>query len=152
MKEDNYVQECLQIRPEKLQEEFCRVPSDLSYWGEQYASALREWKHAKLHRERVEARLHLVLKETLAATGTKATVKDLEAHVHGHEDYEAAKNEEVEKEATHLLMKTRFWAVSAKKDLVQSMGAQIRAEMSHDPLVRDSVRAHRLEKDKDDDF
>ena len=57
--------------------------------------------------------------------------------------YHSAKVHAIECEATHASLKSRCMALAAKKDMVQSLGAQIRVEMGYDPAVRDAVRTTR---------
>jgi len=136
--QQDYLEECVNILPEAIQEEFVRVPSDIAYWGHQYAMSLKTWKAAKLERERTEAELHIRQKELLINQGVKRpTVGDIEAAVALNPDYQSAKLHEVEMEAEHLAAKVRYQAVCAKKDMVQSLGAQIRTEMERDPSIRE---------------
>jgi hypothetical protein len=119
-----------------LQQEFCKVPSDLAYWGERMADTHQAAKVARLRREQVESRLYTQYKAEIEAEGKRATEAAVHAALVQDDLYEHAKLTEIEAEAAALSMKNRFWAVSAKKDLVQSLGATIRAEMQRDPMVR----------------
>ena len=132
---DEYLSECVRINSDNLQEEFCRVPADLAYWGERMADAAKDAKLAKLHREKTESVLYAKHRAELSNFG-KTTEAAIRAAVVDDPAYEKAKIREIEADAAATAFKNRFWAVSAKKDLVQSLGATIRVEMQRDPLVR----------------
>lgn len=143
---DQYLYDSVAIEPEAIQEEMVRVPSDIAYWGEQKANALKAFKIAKLTKERGEATLNMTHREALALGATKApTVDAVRASVVSDSRYEELALAEIEAEATYAALQTRFTAICAKKDMVQSLGAQLRAEMEKDPMTRDRVRTQRLD-------
>ena len=136
--DDSYYEECVNLSVDDIKAEFCRLPADLAYWGARHAEALEVWKTAKSYRESTEARLHLIQRETLAVGGSKRpTVADIAAAVTMAPEYSSAHAAEISAEAAHLAAKNRFLAVSAKKDILQSLGAHVRMEMSQDPIIRD---------------
>ena len=145
---DDYLYECVTVFPEAIQEEMVRTPVDLAYWGEQHGRAMEAWKMAKLTREKVEAELFLELQESIQEeTKKKPTLDTIKASVVTHPKYDAAKLNEIEAEARYQTMKNRLSAVAAKKDMIQSIGAQLRAEMAADPSVAEDIRTR-----KGDDF
>lgn len=144
MEVDLYLKDCVTIAPEAIQEEFVRVPADIAYWGELYANALRAWKIAKLTSEKMIAMLNIEHRERLIEGGVaKPTVDAVKSAVVQDDRYEVTKLAEIEAEAAHASLRSRCQAIAAKKDMVQSLGAQLRVEMGHDPTVRDAVRATR---------
>jgi len=141
---DSYLADCVQISPEALQEEFVRVPADLAYWGELHAQAVKQHLLAKVEVERLGARLSLECRERLLAEGKKPTESTVEAAVMLDPSYHAARLTAVEAEATRVALRSRFDAVATKRDMLQSLGAQIRVEMERDPIVREAVRGSRM--------
>jgi hypothetical protein len=114
--EDTYAKQSVEIVPEAIREEFVRVPSDMAFWGERYAEAVRAYLVAEQNRKATHARLRLTIRSVAAAGGTKMT--------------------EAEAEAAKLAAKTRFDAVAAKRDMCMSLGAHIRSEMSPHQIRR----------------
>lgn len=124
--EDSYFKESVDITPEAIQEEFIRVPADMAYWGAKYAEASRAYLIAEQAVKECKARLRLAIRETAT---TKLTVDDVDARVEGSAEYQTTKMAEIEAEAAKLAAKARLDAVIAKRDMVMSLGAHIRAEM-----------------------
>jgi len=146
---DQYLYDSLALEPEAIQEEMVRVPTDLAYWGEQQANALSVFKKAKLLHERNTAQLNMSHREKMAVDPARKkppTVDEIEAAVKNDPSYESSALHEIECEATYMALRSRFAAICAKKDMVQSLGAQLRLEMGNDPVVRDRVRTNRLQR------
>jgi hypothetical protein len=136
MEFSEYLYNAVTILPEAIQEEFVRVPADLAYWGEQYSVAVSDHLHAKNARETTHARLMVEKRAAAQVTGGKLTVGDLEAAVATDPTYQEVVVAEIEAEARKAAMRTRVDAVHAKKEMLISLGAQLRAEMGADPLTR----------------
>jgi hypothetical protein len=159
---DDYLKDCTRIEPTALEEEFVRLPSDLAYWNERYSRAFKAFLCAKIDFERAEARAHIECRETLMIEavgkaaevtvstteepkGKKApvvkvkapTVDDINAATMEHPDLvkarEALLNAEVEKVRLFGVLD----AVRAKREMIVSLGAHIRAEMQGDPSLRE---------------
>jgi hypothetical protein len=135
---DSYLYDCANVEPEALDEEFIRVPADLAYWNERYAQAHKSHLLAKLDSERTEASLMLEMREKLKAMGGKPTVDEVRANVITDPTYGSARLAEIEAEVERTRLRGLVGALEAKKDMLQSLGAKLRSEMS-DPLLR-SVR------------
>lgn len=133
---DDYLAKACEIDPLCIQEEYVRLPADLAYWNQKYAIAFRAWARARLSRKRLEAVLAIEHREQFAVDGRKATEGMVTAAVETDDRLEAAAAFEVEAEVE----KVRLWgvldAVRAKKDMLVSIGAHVRAEMNSDPTVR----------------
>lgn len=141
---DDYLVQCVQLNPEDLQNEFCRTGADLAYFGARFAEALKTWRLAEGSRKRMWAKLYMYYRSELTEQDKgRVTEKQIESAVEVDAQYEKARLVEVTAEAYHLSAKTEFIAVQAKKDLLQSLGAQVRAEMSADPTIRDNRAAQR---------
>jgi hypothetical protein len=140
---DAYLVDCVKLDPIALDEEFIRLPGDLAYWNEKYAQAIRAHLHAKHDADKTRAAVMLEIREEAASTGVKMTVADVDARVTIDERVSEADIALVEAEAAMKHARVRCEAVMAKRDMLQSLGAKIRAEMS-DPVVREQFAGRRL--------
>jgi hypothetical protein len=141
---DEYLLECVTIEPTMLDDEFVRVPVDLAYWHERYSESIRSYLLAKLEYDQARARVGLELREEVAAMGVKKTVGDIEAMITVHPDVSAAYLALVEADAEKQSLRNRCEAVQAKREMLQSLGAKMRAEMMSDPALRDQIIAQKL--------
>jgi hypothetical protein len=140
---DEYLYDSVNTDPLKLDDEFVRLPADLAYWHGQAANALRAYQTAKIDTKRLEARLSIELREQQIHDGKKPTESTVAAAVETSDEmYEARKNL-VGLEADYERIRGVVDAVRAKKDMVVSIGHQIRAELS-DPIVRAAYADKRL--------
>jgi len=128
--EDAYLKQSVDILPEAIREEFVRVPADLAYWGEKYAEAVKAHLLAAHHTKRMRAQLSIQVRELAHAKDQKLTVDQVEAWVEQAPDYQSMRLQEIEAEAAKVSARCRLDAVSAKKDMVVSLGSHMRAEMS----------------------
>ena len=140
---DAYLRDCVHIDPLQINEEFIRIPGDLAYWNGKYADALREFLMAKINKDRVKGILRIDCRDELVEAGKKPTEGLVNDHVDQHEDYIAS----AERLAAAETGKGRLYgvldAVRSKKEMLISLGAHLRAEMEHDPLIRDQSRGAR---------
>ena len=131
-----------------------RVPSDLAYWNERFASALHEFLDAKIARERVLGELLCdpILRDELDEhIGKKATVEQLKGWVMRDDRYLAAKMREMGAEVEKHRLRGCVEAIAAKRDMLISLGAHVRLEMMHDPVLRQRMAALRDIDVSDDD-
>lgn len=141
---EQYLSECVTLDDLALDEEYIRTPADLAYWNARYADALRAYLTAKLAHETNAARLHLRVKaDNDLGGGKKATVADLEAMVVVDPDYQRTAMAMVEADAERQRLRGSVDAIACKKDMLQSLGAKLRAEMGADPMVRAEQRRSR---------
>ena len=119
-----------------LDEEFLRLPSDLAYWNAQYTAANKKYLIEKHECRVTEARVRMVLREETLKDKPKPTGDDLKAMVHEDEEYIEAHMKYVLADAEKERLKKFAEAVAAKKDMLQSIGAKLRVELSNDPVVR----------------
>lgn len=120
-----------------LQAEFVRLPADLAFWGAQYAEAFRAWNLAKLELERLSAQLSLEIRDALQGQAKgRVTLGEIEQVLHASEPYQVARRAEIEAEAEKVRLYGVVDAVRAKREMLVSLGAQQRAEMANDPMVR----------------
>lgn len=141
-----YLRECVTIEPMALEEEFVRVPSDLAYWGARWADAQKAAALAKLQRDQVEAAIDAEHRAEAAAAGEKVTEKVIASRVASDDRMRACEIELIEAEARAARARAFADAVRAKKDMVVSLGSQVRAEMAANPALRDTLSTARLVK------
>lgn len=139
-----YLRECVTIEPMALEEEFVRVPADLAYWGARWADAQKEAALAKLQRDQVEAAIDAEHRAVAASSGEKVTEKVIAARVVADERMRAIEIELIEAEARASRARAFADAVRAKKDMVVSLGSQVRAEMAANPSLRDNLTTARM--------
>jgi len=134
---EEYLRECITLDDFALDEEFVRMPADMAYWNGQYADALRGYMLAKLAHDRNAARLHLRVKASNEeGGGKKATVGDLEAMVLTDDSYQETALALLEADVERVRLRGVCDAIATKRDMLQSLGAKLRAEMAGDPMVR----------------
>ena len=128
------------IEPLALSEEFARVPSDIAYWNEVYAQSYHVWLELKLARERTWAQLYQEKQSfllTLGKSGKGPTVGEIEAEVTQAPEYLEVRSREIQAEAEKIRSYGMVDALRSKRDMLISLGAHQRAEMEHDPVIRE---------------
>lgn len=131
------VSEALDIDEFTLKAEFIRLPADMGYWNARYAEALRLHLRMKHACEMCWAGLDLEYREKQLEVGAKKlTEKGLESSIESDARYIEAKSAEVEAESERWRMRGIVDSLSAKRDMLMSLGAYVRQEMQ-DPLIRD---------------
>lgn len=140
---DDYLHDCVNTDPLKLDDEFVRLPADLAYWHHRSAEALKKFQLSKLDTKRLEARLRIEVREQQLAEGKKPTESTVDAAVETSEEMYEARCALVHLEATYERLRGIVDAVRVKKDMVIALGNQIRAELS-DPIVRAAYADKRL--------
>lgn len=135
---EQYLKDCVAIYPETLTEEFVRLPADLAYWSEQYANAYRYAAERELVRKTLEGKLYGEYQARLGAVraGRGPSIEEIKSTVAQDPSYIAARQEENEADAARVRLLGVVEAIRAKREMLVSLGAQMRAEMQHDPLVR----------------
>jgi hypothetical protein len=136
--------DAVKIEPLALQEEFVRLPSDLAYWNARYADAQRTFLVRKLELDQLNARLRIELRERLLVTESKVTESMVDSRVELDDRYGNARLAMVEAEADKMHKYGAVDALRAKRDMLVSLGAHVRAEMQHDPQLRDESRGAKL--------
>jgi len=128
---DRDVRMVVDIDDQHLADEYSSVAHHLAVWGERYARAQEEFLRAKLGREHREAKLRLTLREEYESDpgNKRCTEAQLDALVHSHDEYAAAKIAEIEAEAQSLRARGVLGALRTKADMLISLGAAQRAEM-----------------------
>lgn len=154
---EKFLDDCVRIHPELLQEEYVNIPAHLAYWGERHARALRqvlaletELARAKDEQKERRAMLWVQLYDERAEKGEKTSEKVMENMVDAHEDMRLAREGVLlarQKLDGAEAEKARLWSVCdalrTKKDMLVSLGAHVRAEMAHDPMIREHSATRR---------
>lgn len=125
-----------------LDQEFVKLPGQLAHYTASYSEAVRDYLMAKLNVETTRARAHLQLRAESELGNRKMTVADLDALVSTDQDYIAAAMDLIEADVARQKLRGVVDAVTAKKDMLQSLGAKLRAEMQGDPMVRNDQRKY----------
>lgn len=133
----------LMIEPTALEEEFIRCSGDIAFVAGQHSRRVHAHLVARIREKRLRGLLTLKHRNNLIAAGSKATVGEVEAAVDMDPDYIQAKLDEATAEALREDGKGKLLAALAKKDMLVQMGANFRAEMERDPVIRERHRAAR---------
>lgn len=137
---EEYRRACVRIEPMAIQDEFIRVPADLAYWSESHSNLYREWQLAKFAREQEWGAAMARARASLSSEkqgGRGPTVDQVEAEAVNDPKYVEAKRNEVYLEAETKRLVGMVDAVRTKRDMLVSLGAHIRAEMEHEPTIRE---------------
>ncbi len=140
---DTYLRDCVRVAPEDMNREFTQLPGVLAYWNQRYAVAHKAYLDAKLDVSITRARLQPLVRDALAMAGGRVTEAVVEAAIDSNEDYISAVRAMNAAEASKMEMYGVVDTIRAKREMLVSLGATIRAEMAHDPVVREYSRAGR---------
>lgn len=136
---DQQVDELLGVDEANINTHYAKIASELGYWGRMYASVYREWRLAKLQKQRLEAALKQGKRAELEMARGKVTIDQVEAAVVADPQMQECENAEVEAEFEKLNVGAVVDALSAKKEMLISLGAHMRAEMGGDPSIRQTA-------------
>lgn len=160
---EDFLARCVQIEPMMLEEEFVSLPSQMAYWNERYAQANRTYLQAKIKREGTFARVRLELKAKAEMTSQEAaddkaedkkkaakpkgpTVDDLKAMTDQNPEVRAAVEHELMSEVEYDRLRGVMEALRAKREMLVSLGAHLRAEMAVNPNMREEVRSRHFQE------
>ena len=148
-----YLKDCVRIEPLALEEEFVRMPADLAYWNERYAKAVRAHLTAKIEVDRVRATTRQVMRIRLTnpenahlLAGGKITEAMLESFITSDGDVRRVEDAEIEAEAKKIRLHGIIEAIRTKRDMLISLGANMRAEMQNDPMIKNEQREAREQR------
>jgi hypothetical protein len=132
-----YLADCVKIESFALEEEFIRLPADLAYWNDQYSQAYKRYLQAKTSLESLVANLSMLCRDQLTAQAKgRVTVAEVEQLLLTTDQYQQAKQIEIDAECEKVRLYGVLDALRTKKDMLVSLGAHIRAEMGNDPSIR----------------
>ena len=133
--EDKFLSKVIDIDALNIEEHFRSVPAELAYYNAQYADATERFLKAKMMCERAHAKAYQDVIHNAEMGGKKVTVAAIEANIQLDLGYQCAREELVVSEAEKQRIRGKVETVSTKKDMLISLGAHIRSEMS-DPMIR----------------
>jgi len=139
MENDEFLEQVIDINPLNIDEHFRRVPAELAYYNAQYADAFEKYLRSKMLCERAHAEAYKRISQEAESEGKRATVASLEASVQMDMSYQMAEEDLVESESDKQRLRGKVAVVSAKKEMLISLGAHIRVEMN-DPMIRAQVK------------
>jgi len=135
--EPNY-NEAVSIDGENINGEFIRLSADLAYYHAAHAEAVREANLGKLASKNLEGHLKIAFRAQLEDAGRKVTIPEVDSAVQSDPDYQQSLIDEINLEYEKIRLAGIIDAIRAKKDMLVSYGAQMRAEMQADPFIRTS--------------
>lgn len=136
---EDFLHRCISIDEAQLDEEFRTFAGYYAYWTNQYSQAIEAALMAKRDLERTEAKIGLETRETRRLEKAKApTVDEVKSIVLNDPQVRLAHMDFVTAEAEKIRIRGIVDAVSAKKDMLQSLGAKRRLEMQHEPRIIDT--------------
>jgi hypothetical protein len=138
-----FLRKCVRIDPLDLSQEFVQLSGQLAYWNDRYADALREFLTAKVDLEVLKGQLQPLVRQALLDAGGKTTEAQVASVIETHDEVIDAKHRLVDAEVDKNRLFGSLDAIRSKKEMLISLGAHMRAEMGHDPLLRDQARAAR---------
>lgn len=143
---DDYLKDCVDLKPEFINEEYGRMSGDFAYWNEKFSAANRGLLQAEWREEKVQAQLYLAKKE--APEGKKPpTEAAVDAMVKTDPAYEQAHLDVISLQAERDYLKGILETLRTKREMLVSAGAQLREEMKGDPLIRDRVNTDRVARE-----
>lgn len=140
---DEVLYSSVNINSLDINSEYMRVPADIAYWNAKVAQATKRALMSKIVLSQTAARLRIECRADLELQSAKVTESMVDAAVETNEEMEAARIASVTSETDLVYFKGMAEAVRAKKDVLQSLGANLRAEAAHDPLIREQLSASR---------
>lgn len=147
---DAFLRESVGIDASNIDGEFRRIPGDLAYWNTLYAHALRDMLKGKMHLDVTRARLDSEMRIRLLNEGAKVTESNVAAMVEQDQEFMEVRLAYIDAEVRKNEMFGAVDAVRAKKDMLISLGAQLRAEMGNDPSIREQARSRRVHEENVD--
>lgn len=142
---DDYYKTCLELEPELINEEFARMSGDFAYWNEKYAAANKAQLLAEWQEEQAEAALYLKYKET--PEGKKPpTEAAVDASVKLDPLYATAHLKTLEHQAERDYLRGVLETLRTKREMLVSMGAQLRQEEKSDIRMMEKRALQRREE------
>lgn len=130
-----FLERVVSIDVTQITEHFISVPAELAYFNERYAETVRGQLEAKSACDNARATAYCTIKTEYEEEGKKITEAALSAQIELDPAYTEAKIAFVDAETKKQQARGRVEAVHAKKDMLISLGAHLRAELS-DPMVK----------------
>lgn len=137
---ETFAEESFEIDPVDLNREFCELAPRLAFWNAQLAEATKKSMIAKAEWDAEAARKLLESREEARLDPkSKVTVDEINAKVLLDDEVSDAHAVWIEAEAERVRLRGVVEAVLCKRDMLQSLGAKLRAEMQGDPVLRSQM-------------
>lgn len=125
-----------EVDPDRLNDHFAKVASELASLTGNFAKALGRQLRAEAARKRLFAELFLEFKSTLLENGKSPSEEVAKQKVILDPRYQDAIEMEIDAEVS----RARWWglcdAMRTKRDAIVSLGAQVRSELEGEPSLR----------------
>ena len=126
----DYLQMCTGVDHTQLSAEYMRLPADYAFWNEKYAAVYATYQKRKSYTEQTKSRRKMELREVLISTGDRVSEARLDSEVAHDDEYVSARLLEIEAEAKVKYLYGVLDVLRTKRDMLISLGAHQRAEMS----------------------
>lgn len=140
---EEFLESCVQINEADMNAEFVKVPAQLAYWNNRYAIIYRHWLERKAMKEQLYAQLAIDIRTRLSIGASRVTLTEVESAVLLEPEYQQAKAKEIVAESEKVRLFGILDAIRSKRDMLVSLGANMRAEMQHDPSLRSQAHFDR---------
>lgn len=134
--EDAFARASVVIDQNDLNLEFITLSSRYAYFSEKYVEAVREVQKAKMDLEHIQAAKLLLYREHAKVCTPKPTVDEVNAKVQIDPEVMRAELHLLDKDIVKQKTRHILDAMMIKRDMLQSLGAKVRAEMALDPVTR----------------
>jgi len=140
------IRRAVSIRPGAIQEEYVQLPSTLHRWLSERTEAAFALRVAELDLEVVEARVKTAVRkarlEEIETAGAGTKIKPLTEDQAADalvldEEYQGARRKVAEVAANKSRAQDMVDAVNAKREMLVSLGADLRVQAENDPSIRD---------------
>ena len=125
-----------------IQDEYVSLPTYLTHWTARLAAVMEDFQRAEHDEEMTEARVYLESKVMCE----KATVQELKALVTTNARVISARIRRIEAEAKKSKVRAMVDGIQAKKEMLISLGAHVRAELNASPSLRNQSAIARHER------
>jgi len=132
----DFLTDSVKIDPLDLNREFVEFPARLAYWNNNLADATDRYLTAKADYETAKAAARVRLRSSTLTIGKAPTREDIDAMVVLDDDVRSAQEVFMKADVDRTRVRGIVEALCAKRDMLQSLGAKIRAEMHSDPALR----------------
>lgn len=124
------------IDSNNLNSEFICLSSQYAYFAEKYTDAVKKHQLAKAESENTRASKLLYYREAAKMYASKSTVDEINARVQLDAEVRKTDLDLLNADIERQKLKQILDAIMIKRDMLQSLGAKVRAEMSLEPVTR----------------
>ena len=128
------------ITPETIQEEYINFPPTMVTWGMKLVAARRAARVADLERKVGERRLAIAKRAEAERAEKKTTEGAIEAAVVGDPEYQRLAEAVIDAQVLVDTLGEVYQALRDKKEMLISLGADLRVEKEADPTLRSRQR------------